>query len=112
MRSARAAGFTLLETIVTLVIVSLMVALLMQALSQVLNLRQRVLRLQGEARIAALQERWFRESLQAPSPTCPTHSGSSGGSRSISNLRAWHCWTPKASGACAGKSSGTTAAPP
>lgn len=64
MRPARAAGFTLLETIVTLVIVSLMVALLMQALSQVLNLRQRVLRLQAEARTAALQERWFRESLQ------------------------------------------------
>lgn len=64
MHPARTAGFTLLETIVTLVIVSLMVTLLMQALSQVLNLRQRVLRLQDEARTAALQERWFRESLQ------------------------------------------------
>lgn len=66
MNNARhSLGFTLLEALVTLVIVSLMVALLMQALSQVLNLRERVLRHQMEARVAALQERWFRDSVQA-----------------------------------------------
>jgi prepilin-type N-terminal cleavage/methylation domain-containing protein len=81
MRRRHAAGFTLLETIVTLVIVSLMVALLMQALSQVLNLRQRVLRLQSEARTAALQERWFRESLQGAIADLPDAFGEFQGSR-------------------------------
>lgn len=80
MRRNRAAGFTLLETIVTLMIVSLMVALLMQALSQVLNLRQRVLRLQAEARTAALQERWFRESLQGAIADLPDAFGEFDGS--------------------------------
>lgn len=64
-RRARQAGFTLLETIVTLVIVSLLVAVLMQALNQTLNLRTRLLRHQGEARLAALQEAWFRDSVAA-----------------------------------------------
>lgn len=58
-----AAGFTLLETIVTLVIVSLLVAVLMQALNQTLGLRARLLRHQGEARLAVLQESWFRDSV-------------------------------------------------
>lgn len=59
-----AGGFTLLEAMVTLVIVSLMIALLMQALIQVLGLRERVLLYQRESRTAALQEQWFRESVQ------------------------------------------------
>lgn len=57
------AGFSLLEAIVTLVIVSLLVTVLMQALGHSLNLRARLLRFQGEARIAALQEAWFRETI-------------------------------------------------
>lgn len=56
-------GFTLLEAIVTLVIVSLLVTVLMQALGQALGIRTRLLRFQGEARVAALQEAWFRETV-------------------------------------------------
>ena len=59
----RIGGFTLLETVVTLVIVSLLIATLMQALSHALSLRTRVLRLQGEARTDFLQEAWFRETV-------------------------------------------------
>lgn len=56
-------GFTLLEALVTLVIVALIVTLLMQALQQSLDLRARLLRHQSEARVANLQEHWFRESV-------------------------------------------------
>ena len=62
-RRRRASGFTLLEAIVTLVIVSLLVTVLMQALSHALSLRTRLLRFQGEARVAYLQEAWFRETV-------------------------------------------------
>lgn len=62
---SRIGGFTLLETVVTLVIVSLLIATLMQALSHALSLRTRVLRLQGEARTDFLQEAWFRETVAA-----------------------------------------------
>lgn len=58
-----AAGFTLLEAIVTLVVVSLLVAVLMQALSHALNLRTRLLRVQAEARTDFLQEAWFRDAV-------------------------------------------------
>lgn len=56
-------GFTLLETIVTLVIVSLIVVVLMQALQQSLGLRTRVLRFERGTRMATLQEQWFRDSV-------------------------------------------------
>lgn len=56
-------GFTLLEAIVTLVIVSLIVAVLMQALGQALNMRTRVLHYQRESRLASLQEQWFRDTV-------------------------------------------------
>lgn len=62
---ARSAGFTLLETVVTLIIVSLLVATLMQALSHALGLRTRILRVQSEARLDLLQEAWFRETVGA-----------------------------------------------
>lgn len=58
---ARQTGFTLLEAIVTLVIVSLLVTILMQALGQAMSLRTRLLRFEGENRQAALQEAWFRD---------------------------------------------------
>ena len=64
-RPSKAAGFTLLETVLTLVIVSLLVATLMQALSHALNLRTRILRVQSESRIDLLQEAWFRETVAA-----------------------------------------------
>ena len=59
----RESGFSLLEAIVTLVIVSLLVTVLMQALSHALSLRTRLLRFQGEARVDYLQEAWFRETV-------------------------------------------------
>lgn len=59
----RPRGFTLLEALVTLVIVALIVTLLMQALQQSLDLRVRLLRHQSETRVATLQEQWFRESV-------------------------------------------------
>lgn len=64
MHRRHAAGFTLLEAMVTLVIVSLMIALLMQALVQVLGMRERVVAYQRDSRTAALQEQWFRDSVQ------------------------------------------------
>lgn len=57
----RVAGFTLLEAIVTLVIVAMLVTVLMQALAQAMNVRTRLLRFEGESRVAALQEAWFRD---------------------------------------------------
>jgi prepilin-type N-terminal cleavage/methylation domain-containing protein len=59
------AGFTLLEMIVTLVVVSLIVVVLMQALQQALGLRTRLLRFERETRMATLQEEWFRDSVSA-----------------------------------------------
>ena len=56
-------GFSLLEALVTLVIVSLVVTVLMQSLLYVLGMRERVLRADREGRTAALHERWFRESV-------------------------------------------------
>lgn len=64
-------GFTLLEVLVTMVIISMIAILLMQSLSQVLGLRERVLRSESEARIAALQEHWFRDSLSAAMADLP-----------------------------------------
>lgn len=60
-----AAGFSLLEALVTLVIVALIVTVLMQALQHALDLRVRLLRYQSETRVATLQEQWFRESVSA-----------------------------------------------
>lgn len=56
-------GFTLLEMIVTLVIVSLLVVVLVQALSQALRIRSGIITHQRLSRIALLQEQWFRDSV-------------------------------------------------
>lgn len=61
----RSQGFTLLEAIVTLVIASLIVVVLMQALQQSLALRTRLLRHERESRMATLQEAWFRDTVSA-----------------------------------------------
>ena len=53
---ARQWGFTLLEAIVTLVIVSLLVTILMQALGQAMSLRTRLLRFDGENRVAGVAQ--------------------------------------------------------
>lgn len=58
-------GFSLLEALVTLVILSLVATVLMQSLVHVLGVRERVLRNERESRAAVLQEAWFRESIGA-----------------------------------------------
>jgi prepilin-type N-terminal cleavage/methylation domain-containing protein len=65
------AGFTLLETIVTLVVVSLIVVVLMQALQQALGLRTRLLRFERETRMSTLQEQWFRDTVSSAIPDLP-----------------------------------------
>lgn len=61
----RSRGFSLLEALVTLVIVALVATVLMQSLLHVLGMRERVLRADREGRTAALHERWFRDSVAA-----------------------------------------------
>lgn len=63
MSRRASAGFTLLEALVTLVIVALIVTALMQALTQALSMRASLVRHQRETREGALQEAWFRESV-------------------------------------------------
>lgn len=67
----RQTGFTLLEAIVTLVIVALVVTILMQALQQAIGLRTRLLRHEREARLGSLQEQWFRDTVQAAQSDFP-----------------------------------------
>ncbi len=61
--AVHARGFTLLEVIVTLVIVSLLITVLMQMLSHALGVRTRLLHYQERARVAFLQEGWFRDTI-------------------------------------------------
>jgi prepilin-type N-terminal cleavage/methylation domain-containing protein len=58
-------GFSLLEALVTLVIVSLVATVLMQSLLYAMGLRERVLRVDREGRTGVLHERWFRDSVAA-----------------------------------------------
>lgn len=74
------AGFTLLETIVTLVVVSMIVVVLMQALQQALGLRTRLLRHEREVRTAVLQEQWFRDSVASAVADLPDALGVMDGS--------------------------------
>lgn len=76
----RARGFSLLEALVTLVIVALIVTLLMQALRQSLDLRSRILRHQSETRVASLQEHWFRDSVGGAIADLPDAFGRTQGS--------------------------------
>jgi len=61
----RARGFSLLEAMVTLVVLALVATLLMQSLAHVLSLRERLLRHERDARVQALHEQWFRDSVAA-----------------------------------------------
>lgn len=67
----RARGFSLLEAMVTLVVIALVATLLMQSLAYVLAVRERVLRHERDARVAALHERWFRDSVVAAAADLP-----------------------------------------
>jgi len=58
-------GFSLLEALVTLVIIALVVALLMQGLLQVLAMRTRLAAHDTRVTAALLHERWFRDSVGA-----------------------------------------------
>lgn len=64
-------GFSLLEAMVTLVVIALVATLLMQSLVHVLGLRERVLRHERDARVAALHERWFRDAVAAAAADRP-----------------------------------------
>lgn len=85
-RRRGAAGFTLLETIVTLVVVSLIVVVLMQALQQALDLRTRLLRHERGTRMASLQEQWFRDSVSAAIADLPDAMGRMEGSATAFEL--------------------------
>lgn len=90
----RSRGFSLLEALVTLVIIALIATLLMQSLLHVLGLRERVLRHERDARVEALHERWFRDSIAAAVADrpglAPAFSGDAAGLRlqSLDPLRA------------------------
>ncbi len=75
----RAAGFTLLETLVTLVIVSMIVVVLMQALRHSLALRTRILQHGQAARMDALQEQWFRDTVHGALADLPDGLGAMNG---------------------------------
>lgn len=64
-RPRASAGFTLLEMVVTLVLVSLLVAVLMQMLGQALSVRTRLLHYQQTMRLSYLKEGWFRDVVAA-----------------------------------------------
>lgn len=83
MGRPRQFGFTLLEAIVTLVIVSLLVTILMQALGQAMGLRSRLLRFEGENRVAGLQEAWFRETVAGIQRDLEEHGGGTLGTRDM-----------------------------
>ena len=67
-RRSRLRGFSLIEAVVTLVIVALLVVVLMQALGQTLGVRERVIRFQRATRVDMLQEQWFRQTIAAAIP--------------------------------------------
>ncbi len=69
-----ARGFSLLEAMVTLVVIALVATLLMQSLVHVLGMRERVLRHERDARVAALHERWFRDTIAAAAADRPGES--------------------------------------
>jgi general secretion pathway protein J len=76
---ARDSGFTLLETIVTLVVVSLIVTVLMQMLHQALGLRSRLLRHERASRVSGLQEQWFRDTVSSAVADLPDAYGAMSG---------------------------------
>lgn len=67
----KARGFSLLEALVTLVIIALVTTLLMQSLVYALGLRERLLRHDQQARVATLNEHWFRDTLSAAQADLP-----------------------------------------
>lgn len=61
----KARGFSLLEALVTLVIITMIMAVLTQALVYVLGIHSRLLDHESRGRTALLHEQWFRESVSA-----------------------------------------------
>lgn len=72
-------GFSLIEVLVTLVVASLIITVLMQALAQSVDLRERVRRHDVASRVAALQEPWFRETVASMVADIPAAMGSARG---------------------------------
>lgn len=59
----RSKGLSLLEALVSLVIVALIATLLVQSLLQILAIRERILRVEAMSRETMLVEAWFRDSV-------------------------------------------------
>ena len=85
-RHPSARGFSLLEVLVTLVIVALIVTLLMQALGQSLDMRSRLLRHHQMSTVASLQEQWFRETVASAMVDLPDGLGRMAGTESTLEL--------------------------
>lgn len=79
-RPAIPRGFSLIEVLVTLVVASLIITVLMQALAQAVDLRERVRRHDVASRVAALQEPWFRETVASMVADIPDALGTTLGS--------------------------------
>lgn len=73
-------GFSLIEVLVTLVVASLIITVLMQALAQSVDLRERVRRHDVASQVAALQEPWFRETVASMVADIPGALGGTVGS--------------------------------
>ena len=72
-------GFTLLEVLVTMVIMALLVTLLTQALQQSLRMRERMQQHQRSTRVESLQEQWFRDTVGSAVADLPDALGFMGG---------------------------------
>ena len=72
-------GFTLLEVLVTMVIMALLVTLLTQALQQSLRMRERMQQHQRSTRVESLQEQWFRDTVGSTVADLPDALGLFGG---------------------------------
>lgn len=68
-------GFSVLEALVTLVILAMVTTVMMQGLFFTLDVRERVIRNDAEARRAGLEDAWFRDTVQAAIADSPGSAG-------------------------------------
>jgi len=68
-------GFSVLEALVTLVILAMVTTVMMQGLFFALGVRERVIRSDAEARRVALEQAWFRDSVGAAIADLPGAGG-------------------------------------
>lgn len=79
MGRLRHAGFTLLETLVVMILVGLLATLLMQGLRLVSDWRSRYLDTLAEVQGRAMREYWFRTTVGGILPVHPAEEGAFGG---------------------------------